>query len=174
MTAPRALVAGGSVAGLFTAHLLIAAGWRVRIVERAKEDLAGRGAGIGTRPELFGVLRRIGIALDEGQGVVPVRSRKYFAADGRASHELALPSINSAWDRIYRPLRDALPSGLLRGGVALERIVRNDTVVEAQLSDGSREEADLLVGADGLYSVVRREAMPEAQPIYTEIGRAHV
>ena len=167
VSARTALVVGGSVAGLFTAHLLRAAGWTVTVVERARDDLAGRGAGIGTRPELFAVLRRIGIELNETQGVVPVRSRKYIGTIGETTHELALPSINSAWDRIYRPLRDAMPAGSLRAGVALEQVLSNGSRVQVQLSDGSRVQADLLVGADGVYSTVRRELFPEAQSVYT-------
>ena len=45
----RALVIGGSVGGLFAAHLLLRAGWEVAVFERSTEDLAGRGSGIGTR-----------------------------------------------------------------------------------------------------------------------------
>jgi 2-polyprenyl-6-methoxyphenol hydroxylase-like FAD-dependent oxidoreductase len=169
-SARRALVVGGSVGGLLAAHLLRGAGWEVTVFERATEDLAGRGAGIGTRPELFAVLRRIGIRLDESMGVVHVGSRKYLHPDGTLALELPLPSINSAWDRIYRPLRDALPAASLRAGTALERVVRNepglDAGVEAVFADGSVERADLLVGADGLHSTVRRECMPEACPSY--------
>ena len=166
MSRRRALVIGGSVGGLFAAHLLRSAGWDVSVFERASEDLAGRGAGIGTRPELFAVLRRIGIALDESMGIVRVRSRKYFAPGGECLQELPLPSINSAWDRIYRPLRDAMPPGSLHAGRALVRITRNDTVVEAAFSDGSVEQGDLLIGADGLHSTVRHACLPEAQPVY--------
>ena len=166
MSQRRALVIGGSVGGLFAAHLLRSTGWEVSVFERASEDLAGRGAGIGTRPELFAVLRRIGIALDESMGIVRVRSRKYFAPGGECVQEFPLPSINSAWDRIYRPLRDAMPPGTLHAGRALVRITRNDTVVEAVFSDGSVEQCDLLVGADGLHSTVRHECLPEAQPAY--------
>jgi 2-polyprenyl-6-methoxyphenol hydroxylase-like FAD-dependent oxidoreductase len=162
----RALVIGGSVGGLFAAHLLRSIGWQVSVFERAAEDLAGRGAGIGTRPELFAVLRRIGINLDESMGIVRVRSRKYLGPGGELVQELPLPSINSAWDRIYRPLRDAMPAGSLHAGRALERVTRNDTIVEAVFSDGSVEQGDLLVGADGLHSTVRRECLPQAQPAY--------
>jgi 2-polyprenyl-6-methoxyphenol hydroxylase-like FAD-dependent oxidoreductase len=58
---PRALVIGGSVGGLFAAHLLRAAGFDVLVCERVAGDLGDRGTGIGTREELFAVMRRIGL-----------------------------------------------------------------------------------------------------------------
>ncbi|MFM9967153.1 MAG: FAD-dependent oxidoreductase [Burkholderiales bacterium] len=166
MSTRRALVIGGSVGGLFAAHLLRSIGWEVKVFERVAEDLAGRGAGIGTRPELFAVLRRIGINLDETMGIVRVRSRKYLGPGGQCVQELPLPSINSAWDRIYRPLRDAMPAGSLFPGRALRLITRNDSKVEAVFSDGSTHQADLLIGADGLFSTTRKECLPEAKPQY--------
>ena len=38
----RALIIGGSLGGLFAAHLLRAVGWDVDVYERSAEDLAGR------------------------------------------------------------------------------------------------------------------------------------
>ena len=69
MTRPRALVIGGSVGGLFAAHLLRSIGWDVAVFERAAGDLGDRGTGIGTREELFAVMRRIGIAADASIGI---------------------------------------------------------------------------------------------------------
>ena len=48
----HALIIGGSLGGLFAAHLLRAAGWQVDVFERSTEDLAGRGAGLGTHDAL--------------------------------------------------------------------------------------------------------------------------
>lgn len=50
---PKAIVAGGSLGGLFAANLLTRSGWDVDVFERVPEELAGRGAGIVTHPELF-------------------------------------------------------------------------------------------------------------------------
>ena len=61
---PRALIIGGSMAGLFAAHLLRTIGWNVDVYERSASDLKGRGAGLGTSEELFAVMRRIGIVLE--------------------------------------------------------------------------------------------------------------
>ena len=43
----RALVIGGSVGGLFAAHMLRSIGWEVVVFERSGDDLVRRGAGIG-------------------------------------------------------------------------------------------------------------------------------
>src|SRR5262249_15244168 len=113
MTKQRALIVGGSVGGLFAAHLLRARGWDLSVFERSGGALADRGASIGTREELFAILRSIGIALDPSAGVA-VSSRVCLGRDGAILHEWPVASINSAWDRIYRPLRAALPAELYR------------------------------------------------------------
>jgi 2-polyprenyl-6-methoxyphenol hydroxylase-like FAD-dependent oxidoreductase len=58
---PRALVIGGSVGGLFAAHMLRSIGWDVVVFERSGDDLAQRGAGIGASDAMFAVMRRIGV-----------------------------------------------------------------------------------------------------------------
>jgi hypothetical protein len=65
MATRRALIIGGSVGGLFAAHMLERIGWEVDVFERASEELAGRGAGIGTHPALHEVMRRLGLAFDD-------------------------------------------------------------------------------------------------------------
>src|SRR6185437_6776316 len=104
MTRQRALIVGGSVGGLFAAHLLRSHGWDVAVFERSGGALADRGASIGTRDELFQILRRLGIALDLSGGVA-VASRICLDRSGAVVAERPIASINSAWDRVYRPLR---------------------------------------------------------------------
>ena len=165
MSPGRALVIGGSVGGLFAAGLLRGAGWEVAVFERSLEDLAGRGSGIGTRDELFAVLRRIGIAPDPSAGV-RVKSRLCLDRSGKVAHERVVPAINSAWDRIYRPLKDALPVDCYRAGLRFERLEHGTDSVTAIFTDGTRETGDLVIGADGIYSTVRSLVLPEVQPRY--------
>src|SRR5256885_3465296 len=103
---PRALVIGGSVGGLFAAHLLQNIGWDVAVFERAAGDLGDRGTGIGTRDELFAAMRRIGLATDASAGI-GVDGRVGLDRDGRIIHELPVRAVTSAWSRIWRPLRQA-------------------------------------------------------------------
>jgi 2-polyprenyl-6-methoxyphenol hydroxylase-like FAD-dependent oxidoreductase len=159
------LVIGGSVGGLFAATLLRAIGWEVTVFERARGDLAGRGAGLGIHEELFAVMRRIGIRVDDSIGV-EVRSRIALDRSGSVLCEVPLRGIASAWDSIYRVLRSALPTECRRQGMQLERFEQDARSVTAVFADGSRAEGDLLVGADGVRSTVRRLLMPEVKPGY--------
>jgi 2-polyprenyl-6-methoxyphenol hydroxylase-like FAD-dependent oxidoreductase len=161
----RALVIGGSVGGLFAAHLLRSAGWDVRVFERAASDLGDRGTGIGTREELFAVMRRIGLAADGSLGI-DVEGRVGLDRSGDVIHELPVRAVTSAWSRIWRPLRQALPDSCYTGGTALARIEAGPAAVTAMFEDGARAEADLLVGADGLHSTARAQYLPELAPRY--------
>jgi 2-polyprenyl-6-methoxyphenol hydroxylase-like FAD-dependent oxidoreductase len=161
----RAVIIGGSVGGLFAALLLRAAGWDAAVFERSGGALADRGAGLGTGPQLFEVMRRVGIAPDPSVGV-SVHSRICFDRDGAILHEVPVESRNSAWDRIYRQLRAALPDECYRAGQRLVRVEQDEASATAVFADGRRETGDLLVAADGIHSTVRAQLMPEVQPRY--------
>src|SRR3979409_2684617 len=104
----KALIIGGSVGGLFAAHLLRKIGWDVVVFERAAADLAGRGAAIGFTEELIDVLRRIGVRLDLSLGIT-LRSFRALDREGTVIAEVFRRPITGAWSHVYRQLRAALP-----------------------------------------------------------------
>jgi 2-polyprenyl-6-methoxyphenol hydroxylase-like FAD-dependent oxidoreductase len=161
----RALIVGGSLAGLFAAHLLRAIGWEVAVFERTPGDLAGRGAGIGTHDALIEVVQRIGLTLDSTMGVA-IQAYACLDRDGHVLHEMPLRRMMSAWGVIYRPLKDRLPAQFYHSGCALARVEANAVDVTAILADGSRVTGDLLIAADGFRSTVREQFLPRLQPTY--------
>jgi 2-polyprenyl-6-methoxyphenol hydroxylase-like FAD-dependent oxidoreductase len=160
-----ALVIGGSVGGLFVAHALRKIGWTVDVFERAAGMLGDRGTGIGTHPELFAMMARIGVVIDPSTSV-SVSGRTGLARDGSTFAEMAIPAITSAWSRVWRPLRQALPDACYLSRRTLRAVEQTGTVVTAVFEDGSRVEADLLIGADGLHSTVRSQLFPHIAPRY--------
>ncbi|MCX7297115.1 MAG: NAD(P)-binding protein, partial [Hyphomicrobiales bacterium] len=104
----RAIVIGGSMSGLLSALLLRRAGWDVAIYERVEGELSGRGAGIVAQQQLLARLRGIGLATD-ALGVNIAR-RQIIDAQGRVTHEIECPQVATAWERVYRLLRDAFPA----------------------------------------------------------------
>ena len=161
----RALVIGGSLGGLFAANLLRAIGWRVEVFERVADDLATRGAGIGTHEELFSIMRRLGIAIDASIGV-EVRERVCLDRAGNSVLTVPLSQMMTAWARVYRPLKDLLPDAQYHFGMNFERLEQDAAGVTAFFSDGSTARGDMLIAADGIRSAVRAQVLPEAQPQY--------
>lgn len=160
----RALIIGGSLGGLFAGLALRQAGWDVTVFERSGGDLSSRGVGIGTHVELFQVMRRVGIAADETMGV-PVTSRLCLDRDGAVIARLPFDKILSSWALYYRALRRMLPDACYRPGMQLDDITQGDGVT-ATFADGSKEQGDFLVGADGLQSTARARAFDAPQPAY--------
>ncbi|MFZ0149512.1 MAG: FAD-dependent monooxygenase [Xanthobacteraceae bacterium] len=145
------------------ANLLRRAGWHAVVFERNQEALTGRGVGLGTHPQLITVLRRAAIAFDATMGItVP----KVVCLDRAGNVILEQPSarIMSAWSRLYRALRAALPAQDYRLGKKLRRIEQDSGGVSAIFEDSTSERGDLLVGADGIRSTVREQFLPQTQP----------
>jgi 2-polyprenyl-6-methoxyphenol hydroxylase-like FAD-dependent oxidoreductase len=166
MSARRtALIVGGSLGGLFAANLLLRAGWNVAVFERVGDALAGRGAGIVTHDALFDALKRAGATIDATIGC-ETHSRVTLDREGRVIAELPLRQILTAWSRMYRLLKDALPPGNYHSNKTLERVEQNDDGVTACFADGTRAAGDLLIGADGFRSTVRAQFLPDAKPVY--------
>ncbi|WP_182522699.1 FAD binding domain-containing protein [Ochrobactrum sp. RH2CCR150] len=163
---PRALIAGGSLGGMFAALLLHRSGWDVNVYERVDADLSKRGAGIVTHPELFEVLDAAGIDRHAASVGVTVAGRRILATDGSIVGELDLPQVLTSWGTLYALLREALPDGCYRQGCDVASFTESAKSVVLTLSNGETIEGDLLVGADGLFSTVRRQFRPAALPNY--------
>ena len=164
MVQKRAIIIGGSMSGLFAGLLLRQRGFTVDIFERVESELAGRGAGIVAQPTVHAALRGLGIdPVDLG---VDMTTRKVLDAEGHILCEVECPQTLTAWERLYRVLRDAFPAARYHRGKGLKGFEQSSRSVVAHWSDGGSSEADLLVGADGIRSTVRQQLLPELNPLY--------
>jgi len=151
------------MSGLLLGLMLRRAGWQARIHERVGEELSGRGAGIVAQPELIAILQRLG--LETSSLGVEVERRRLFDSAGHIVGERDCAQLLTAWERVYRILRDAFPVQQYSRGSELLSFRQSHMSVVARFSDGDVE-SDLLVGADGLRSTVRRICLPDIAPRY--------
>jgi 2-polyprenyl-6-methoxyphenol hydroxylase-like FAD-dependent oxidoreductase len=157
-------VVGGSMSGLLAGLKLHEHGWDVDIFERVESELSGRGAGIVAQPELIATLKAL--RLDTRDLGVEVTTRQIVDAAGHFTGRIACPQTLTAWERVYRVLRDAFPPAHYHRGKGLKGVEQSARAVVAHLTDGSTQEGDLLVGADGLRSTVRQLCAPDLAPLY--------
>jgi 2-polyprenyl-6-methoxyphenol hydroxylase-like FAD-dependent oxidoreductase len=161
----RAVVIGGSLGGLFAANLLHDLGWEADVFERVPDDLASRGAGIGTHDELLGVLSQLGIAMEERLGA-QVGDRICLDRAGRTLYRAPWGHIMSGWANVYRPLKDRFPASRYHFGKGFTAFEEDSKEIIAHFADGSQARADLLIGADGLRSTLRAQLFPGLEPEY--------
>lgn len=152
------------MSGLFTAAFLRQIGWVCDVYERSTVELAGRGAGITTHPELLEALQKSGA----GTRHLGVEVEKRITLDraGRVVGEKHLPQILTSWDRLQRLLRATIDPAHYHLGWDFERAEQDVSGVRVHFSGGRVEHGDVLVGGDGVRSGVRAAIMPEVQPIY--------
>jgi 2-polyprenyl-6-methoxyphenol hydroxylase-like FAD-dependent oxidoreductase len=158
------LIVGAGIGGLTLACALAQRGFECRVFERAPE-LAPAGAGILVQTSALLALRtlkldaavsnsgrdvRLGV-LKTDRGNTLQRTSMSFLSD-----ELGVATIGMHRARLQQVLRDAGSSAPVELGVELAGYEEDAGGVTAHFSDGRRERGALLVGADGLHSVVRR------------------
>jgi 2-polyprenyl-6-methoxyphenol hydroxylase-like FAD-dependent oxidoreductase len=161
----RAIVVGGSVGGLAAGLMFRRAGWQVDVFERALVDQRARGAGIVTHPQLFAALHAIGIPSAAVSGTAFTR-RIMLDRAGRTTHELEFPQTGTAWSSVYAALAEAYGGEGLHSGAEFVGCTETCDGVTARFANGFEASADILVGADGIRSAVRRSIFPEVGPVY--------
>jgi 2-polyprenyl-6-methoxyphenol hydroxylase-like FAD-dependent oxidoreductase len=162
----RAIVIGGSIAGVFVGAFLRRIGWQVEIYERSSIELIGRGVGIfATHLELLEALDKCGAGtVDIG---VIVYKRITFDRAGDVVAEKPQLQIVTSWDRLRQVLLKAIDRQRYHFGYVFEGVEQDGGGVHVYFANGRSERADLLVGCDGFRSSVRGHLAPEVQPIYS-------
>ncbi|RKP50540.1 FAD binding domain-containing protein [Trinickia fusca] len=162
---PRAVIVGGSLGGLFSAASLRSIGWHVDVFERSPHELDSRGGGLVLQRDVLDAFRFAGAAY---AGPLGVRSeyRQFLDAHGEIAQRRLMPQTQTAWSTIYGTIKASLPDGLIHSGVALTDIVHEDAGIRARFSNGADMRADVLIGADGPDSTMRRLLLPGSAPNY--------
>jgi 2-polyprenyl-6-methoxyphenol hydroxylase-like FAD-dependent oxidoreductase len=139
-------------------------GWDVDVYERSKVELVGRGAGITGHPELFDALQASGAGTERLGIEVPKRIA--IDREGRITDERPLRQILTSWDRLQRLIRATIDPARYHLGWEFERVDQDGRGLRVYFSEGRTEQADILIGGDGVRSSVRGQLAPQVQPIY--------
>jgi salicylate hydroxylase len=170
------LVVGGGIGGLATALALAQEARRpVHVLEKAPQ-FGEIGAGLQLAPNAMQVLDRLGLAAEIGKhAVYPSRLVWMDALDAKRITEIDLgDAFRRRYGHPYIVMHRGDLLAVLLDACRREKLItleadRDVVAVEdlgdagrARCADGSSYEAELLVGADGLWSTVRRLIVDDA------------
>jgi 2-polyprenyl-6-methoxyphenol hydroxylase-like FAD-dependent oxidoreductase len=175
MVSPAVLIVGAGVAGPALAHWLARSGWRPTVVERSRELRSG-GSAVVLRGPALPVADEMGIS----SRLRELRTRAtHVSLLGAGGRRIARFPLNSNPSRAVEVTRSDLSTVLNRRAADDAEFVFDDTITAVEQDDSGvdvtfRRAAprrfDLVIGADGIHSAVRRLVFGPEQRFTTDLG----
>jgi salicylate hydroxylase len=171
---PSIVIVGGGIGGLFAANALIAQGLSVTVYEQAPA-LGEVGAGVYITPNCVRQLQRVGLGpAVEKWGAKVGHASQYFHHDGTVIAGVQVTDT-SGWNATYGMhradlvdmLAKALPPTVVHTGHRCTGFERHGERARVTFENGAIAEGDLVVGADGIHSVLRPYVHPESRPVFS-------
>lgn len=178
---PRIAILGGGIGGLATSAFLRREGIPATIYEQATE-LREVGAGLVVAPNAARLLRRLGVLDDFAARAVRLDIGWEFRR-WRDGSVLSAEDLASACQQLYgehtytahradllEVLRSAAPGGRVRlGKRCVDLTIRDGGGPVLRFADGEIVEPDVVIGADGIHSVVRGTITGSSPATYSGI-----
>src|SRR5580698_6200202 len=172
----RAAIVGGGIGGLAAACALASRGIDVTVFEQAAA-LGEVGAGVFIYPNSLRQLERIGL----GDALAAVGARvgsgsEYYRMDGSLVGPI-LTTDSSGWNGMYgmhradllNALAATLPACSIRTGYRCVGLEQDADAAQLQFANGETAEADIVVAADGIQSVLQKYIVAPTPPEYSGV-----
>ena len=170
----KALIAGAGIGGLATGIALRGAGLEVKIFERSRE-MREIGAALMIWPNGTRALRALGVEVTattiQSLLLCDARGNKLLEAPVRAiaaRHGSDVAVLHRA--DLQAALIKRLGGDLVNLGSDITGFDETSDGVRVKLQDGAPDVGDLLIGADGLRSTVRRQLLADGDPMYLGVS----
>lgn len=170
----KVAIVGAGLGGLATAIALRKQGIDAQVYDKAR-SLRPVGAGLSLFPNGLNSLNAIEPSLVKSLELAGSRTQivniKKSSGETIARQQLTLlekygqPMLQIRWSRLQEILASALPPDVIHLNWRYIGFEQNDNSVQVRF-DGNPVQADLLIGADGINSVVRQQLMGDVPPRY--------
>ncbi len=171
---PRAVIIGAGIGGLTAAIALKQAGWDVAVYEKSPE-LREVGAGITLWTNAVKVLRKLGVGEAFEAASASLRQSELRSWRGRLlvrtdfgnlNQKLGAPTVGIHRADLQAKLADALGREHIHLGFTCVAYNQDEKGANALFAEGDEVRGQILVGADGIKSLVRNQLLGAEVPRY--------
>lgn len=170
----KSLIIGGGIGGLAAAIALRQAGHEVMVFEQVGE-LKEIGAGITLWANAIKALDKLALGETIRAWSIPEMGGGVFSQRGELLAEISTAELERRFGAVslavhradlQTAMQQELGEGMLQLDARLVGFEQNATEVRARFADGQEVRGDVLVGADGIHSVVQAQLFGETKPRY--------
>lgn len=175
----KVLISGASMAGLSAAYWFAHTGHQVRVVERSEGlrrggapiDVRGRALGTAERMGILGQIKAQKVSILEPAPVLDGHGVQVASLDLRWFANETDQDVEIARDRLNQILLESVPSSVdLSFKASIAELHDGPDGVSVVMNDESQHRFDLVVGADGLHSNVRKLVFGPEQKFVRHFG----
>ncbi|GAA2393274.1 FAD-dependent oxidoreductase [Dactylosporangium salmoneum] len=171
---PSVLISGAGVAGTTAAYFLARSGWRVTVVERAA-GVRSSGNPVDVRGPALPVARAMGVLPALREHATHADAMRVVDAAGRTIARLPMQASPDAVEIPRADLAAVLFAAArdhadFRYDDAVTALEPDETGVGVTFDRAAPQRFDLVVGADGLHSAVRRLAFAPEREVVSHLG----
>ena len=169
------LIVGAGIGGLGTAVALQRQGFGAMVLER-RSELREIGAGLTIWPNGVRALRALGTVPAEGEfelrtiGIKTWRGKTIVETDcSRYRDRYGAPALPMHRAELQRALLSALDTDAIVPSSQVKGFSEGQGSVSLEGANGLTWSGDLVVGADGLRSTIRRQLLADGEPRYAGV-----
>lgn len=165
----KIIIIGGGIGG-FTAALALSKLAEVHLYEKAP-DFKPLGTGIGIGSNALEALMGLGIAEDVLTYGTPLTTQLFLNKDGKILNSIDFKKIKNKFGqenitihrgKLHEILYHHIPKEWISFNKRLVEVDQDEHQVTATFDDGEKVQADLLIAADGIHSLIRKKFIPDS------------